>query len=83
MCECILGLRSDPSNFWATVTLASYLVSRIGIKSGVYFLFLDRNPKFGVWMHLFMVISHVPFWGHGDDIWPSFLKLSCQEHISE
>ena len=30
------------------------------------------NPKFGVWMHLWMVICHVPLLGHWElDICPS------------
>ena len=57
VCEFILGWRIVPSHFQVTVSLTSDLVSRIGIESGLYFLyFLSRNPKFGVWMHLWMVI---------------------------
>ena len=34
-------------------------------------------------MHLGMPECHKPFWGHCDlDLWPSFQKLLCPEHIS-
>ena len=56
-------------HFWVTVTLIliSYLVSRIHIVSGKYLLYYwDRNPKIGVWMHLWISECHIPFTGHCD-----------------
>ena len=48
--------------FQVTVTLTSDLVSRIFIESGAYHLyFQSRNPKFGVWIHLCMIICLVSF----------------------
>ena len=41
------------------------LVSRI-ILSRAYPIFLGRNHKLSVLMHLGMVESHIPFWGHSD-----------------
>ena len=39
----------------------------------ISYILLVRNPKFGVWMHLWMVICCVPFLGHCDlDLWPRF-----------
>ena len=61
------------SRFQVTVILTSDLVSRI--ESGAYFLFSFEVGinKFGVCMHLLMVICHVPFLGHCDlDFCPSF-----------
>ena len=44
------------------MTLTSDLVSRNGKESGAYLLYyLGRNPKLGVWMHLWMVVCRVPF----------------------
>ena len=40
-------------HFWVTVTLTYDLVFRI--------ITIDRNPKFGVWVHLGMMKCHVPF----------------------
>ena len=42
MCECIFGWRIVPSHFWATVTLTSDLVYRMGIESGAYVLYSLR-----------------------------------------
>ena len=42
----------------------------------------DRNLKFGVWIHLGMVVCLVPFTGHCDlDLWPSF-NNNCVRSIS-
>ena len=47
-----------------TGTLNSDLVFRITM-SGAYLLYIEgRNPKFDVWMQLWMAECHIPFWGH-------------------
>ena len=52
--------------FWVTVTLTSDLVLRFFV-FGAYLLYsLSRNSKFGVYMHLGMVESHILFSGHCD-----------------
>ena len=49
--------------------------------SPIYIIW-GRNPKFGVWMHLWMGICCLPLWGHYDlDLWPSF-KNSLISKIS-
>ena len=49
--------------FWVTVTLTSDLVLRIFV-FGAYLG--GRNSKFGVYMHLGMVESHILFSDHCD-----------------
>ena len=51
--------------FRVTVTLTSDLVLRI-VFGAYLFFFLGRNSKFGVYMHLGMVESHILFSGHCD-----------------
>ena len=52
--------------FRVTVTLTTDLVLRIFVL-GVYFLYsLRLNFKFGVYMHLGMLESHILFSGHCD-----------------
>ena len=57
-----LGMEECLVPFRVTVTLTSDLVSRIFIESGAYHLyFQSRYPKFGVWIHLCMIICLVSF----------------------
>ena len=63
VCGCILGWQSVIYQFWGHCDLD--LFSRI-IMSGAYLIYYLRNPKFGVLMHLWMLICHIPFYGHCD-----------------
>ena len=59
--------------FWVTVTLTSDLVVRILCSEHISYILWGRNSKFGVYMHLGMVESHILFLSHCDlDLWPSF-----------
>ena len=48
-----------------TVTLTSDLVFRI-IMSRASYIIEGRNPKFGVWMLLWIAECHIPFSGRSD-----------------
>ena len=52
MVECLVP-------FWVTVTLTCDL----GFRKMVSYIINARNPKFGVWMQLWMAECHVPFLG--------------------
>ena len=59
--------------FWFTLTLAYFL--ELSCQEHIYFIIWGRNPKFVVWMHLWVLICRGPFSGHWDlDLWPSFLN---------
>ena len=62
----IFGSRSVTYHFWVTVTLTSDLVLIIIVSGHIFYIIRDRNPKFGVWMHLGKVECRVPFTGHCD-----------------
>ena len=71
---CILGWQSVTCHLCGvTVTLTSDLVLKVMCPEHISYIILDRNPKFGLWMHLGMVECRVPFTGHCDlDLLPSF-----------
>ena len=52
-----------PFFFGVTVTLTSDLVLKSIVSVAYFYIILDRNPKFGMWMHLGMVECPVPFTG--------------------
>ena len=52
--------------FWVIVTLTSDLVLRIFVFGAYPYILGGRNSKFGVYMHLGMVESHILFSGHCD-----------------
>ena len=61
------------TSFGVIVTLTSFL--EYSWQKHFSYIIWGRNPKFGVWMHLWMVICCLPLWGHCDlDLWPSFKK---------
>ena len=53
-------------HLWVTVTLTSDPGFKILCLEHISCIILDRNPIFGVWVHLGMTKCRVPFWGHCD-----------------
>ena len=66
--------------FGVIMTLTPFL--EYSLQEYFSYIIWGRNSKFGVWMHLWMVICCLPLWGHCYlDLWPSFknshiLKMS-------
>ena len=55
-----LGMAECRIPFWVIVTLTSDLVYRIIVSGESHPLFeRARDPKFGVWLHLWMTECHV------------------------
>ena len=72
VCESIFGWWCVTYHLWVTVTLTSVLVFRIIMSWHITCIFWNMNPKFGVWVHLWMVECRVLFIGYCDlDFWPS------------
>ena len=55
--------RVSCTKLWVTVTLTYFL--DLSCQEHIY-IFLGRNPKLGVWMHLWMAICHGPSQGPCD-----------------
>ena len=63
---CNLGWWSVLYHLRVTVTLSSDIVLESSCPQHISYIIEDRNPKFCVWMQLWMAECHVPFSGHFD-----------------
>ena len=73
LCGCTLGWQSVTYHFKVTATLNSDLVFKNNRVWNISHIIWDGNPKFCVWMYLWMADCPVSFSSHCDlDLWPSF-----------
>ena len=56
VCECILGWSSVLYHLRVSVTLTFDLICRIIVSRTYLLYYLNGNPKFDVWIHLWMLM---------------------------
>ena len=66
VCDYNLGWWSVLYHLQVTVTLTSDLVLEKWCLENISYIIKVRNPKFGVWMQLWMAECHIPFLGGFD-----------------
>ena len=79
VCWYTLWSQSVACYFWVTLTLASDLNTRESFPKHISDIIWGINPKFGVWLHIWVTECHILFSGHfGIDLWPQFWKNRVQ-----
>ena len=62
VCGCILGWRGVTYHFWVTDLDLTVFLEQSCLEH-FFYIILARNPKFGVWLHLWMAECHVTVFG--------------------
>ena len=62
VCGCILGWRGVTYHFWVT-DLDLTVFFRTIVSGAFLYIIQARNPKFGVWLHLWMAECYVSVFG--------------------